>query len=140
MSMTREPVLGQWVRNHRVTWEVMPHRDNTGRRGYDLVLYARHPPLRDGDPGCPECRRIYEGLARLARLSLPQRTDSRISMAPFDAAFHMRRETDWAPEILLSLEITPRGGDDAVALLSVEDIEDALSAVGAQPGRWREPP
>lgn len=123
-----------------MTWEVLPHRDNTGRRGYDLILYARHPTLEDGDPGCPECRRIYEGLTQLARRSLPRPDGSRIVIAPFDAAFHMRHENDWAPEILVDLEITPPSGDDALALRTVGAIEDALRSAGVQPGRWREPP
>lgn len=142
--MGRDAALAQWVRDHRATWEVAPHRGTHGEaQGYDIVVFARHPELRDGDPGCLECRRIYMTLCELVAHAMPAPPPGvRIALSPFDASFRMRANSGWAPEIALGIEVTPRGlggAGDAALQDCVHEIESGLQRLGAQSGWWRSP-
>lgn len=138
--------LGEWIREHQVTWELLPHYEMHGHSrvgtGYDLALFARHPGPLHGDPGCPECFRIYAQLREVASAALPLGThSSHVVFSPFHAAFHMRKESDWVPEVLLNVEITPHGPVAPAGLDErsyAKEMEDALLKLGAQPGRWQQ--
>lgn len=102
--------LEAWVREHRVSWEVTPHfevEDHSSRLvALDLCLSAAPSPRCAGSPGCVECARVHERLCRLALSVLP--AGSNFQLGPFDGAFHLRRENDWRPEILLTVELRAR--------------------------------
>jgi hypothetical protein len=142
--MPRDTALAQWVEDHQVTWELLPHRGSRGEvEGEDVVLFARHPELREGDPGCEECQHIYATLCEIAAHVVPPVAPGvRIALSPFDAAFRLRPASEWAPEVVVQIEITPRGvagaADDGLRRC-VHAIESGLQDLGGQPGSWHPP-
>ncbi len=147
---TREPAtsdrsLTDWVREHRVAWDMTPRFERHGDRlihvGYDLTLFAQ--PSREAfpDPGGAESREIHEGLRRLADRVLP-RDVAPVACAidPFDASFRFRRESEWRPEVQLTVEILHAadvfGPADEVERRCGRRIEKALAGLGVQPHRW----
>lgn len=142
--MPRDAALRKWVRAHEVTFEVAAHRGSHGEvGGADVMLFARHPELGAGDPGCVECQRIYTTLGEIAaRVTVPVEPEIRVGLSPFDAAFRLRPQAGWAPEIALEIELTPRGGAAAAGdalRRGVHAVESGLRDLGAQPGPWRSP-
>lgn len=142
--MAGDAALHQWVRAHKLTFEVVAHRGSQGDvEGADIVLFARHPELVAGDPGCGECQRIYATLGEIAaRVTTSVEPAIRVGVSPFDAAFRLRPQADWAPEVALEIELTPRGGGAAAGdalRRGVHEVESGLQALGAQPGPWRSP-
>ena len=147
--MSLEETLRGWVREHRVCWELSPlsELDHHARVpvGYELRLFARHAPAVKADPGCAECRDLYEKLKAIALYALPrEHRPTRYEVAPFDASFHLRPESGWVPEVQLTLAIVHREGylrpiDDCETKCARE-IEDRLRALGAQSKAWSDGP
>jgi len=106
--------------------------------GYDLGLHAPRTGPCTNDPGCPSCREIHRELTRILRAVVPDGV--RYEVAPFDASFHLRPETQWEPEVELIARFPARRG--ALAPAETADLEGsgvtraALERLGARPGRW----
>lgn len=139
-----DAALAEWVRAHNVCFEVSPHFEvyhHTKRQSAcDLTLYALHPDHSVADPGGPENAEIWEHLRDIALRVLPK--DTHYDIDPFDAAYHLRPETLFAPEVEFTLEIWPDEGgfaavDDQVRQ-QVHRMEDALLGLGAQRKVWHE--
>jgi hypothetical protein len=60
------------------------------------------------DPGCDCVPSLYQGLEQIAARVLP--AEARVVVEPFDAAFHLRPETQWAPEVELVAAVLHRAG------------------------------
>lgn len=138
-----DPALAQWALDHELTFEIAPHHAGRGEiSGEDVLLFARHPALREGDPGCEECQRIFTTLRDIAGHVAPGDSPGvRVGLSPFDASFRMRPQSGWAPEVVLEIAITPLGGgagDDALRRC-VRRVERGLLDLGAQSGAWRSP-
>lgn len=140
-----EPALEEWIRRHRVSYEVSPHVEMRGHErastGYDVALHAARTGPCTRDPGCPSCHEIHGGLARILRGVVPDGVP--YDIAPFDASFHLRPETQWESEIELIAQIpAPRG---AAAPAEPADLERfgavraALERLGVRPRRWGRP-
>lgn len=140
-----EETLKQWVRQHQVTWEVSPQRemvDGASLRvvGYEVRLYGL-VPSETGSPGCEECVGTYERLRAIAMASLPaDGGHTRCEVERFDSSLHMRPDSEWRPEIELTIHLTHRRAyaspPDALEKEATEAIQDRLKRLGAQPGRW----
>ena len=137
--------LKQWVRAHKVTWEISPWKEIVEHRpaavGFELRLLARHDVHAHASPGCGECVLVYETLHELARQALPDVTrPTRYDIEPFDAKFHLRAQTEWAPEVQLAIHIVHRDGYlapvDECESRCAEEIERGLEALGVQPKTW----
>jgi hypothetical protein len=137
--------LRAWIREHRVCWELAPRFEVHDHRriqvGFDLTLLARHPASLRDEPGCEECYRHYETLREIAQIVLPKGIHpTRCEFTPFDAAYHLRPETQWAPEIELTVEITHRdatfGDVDDDERRCAAEIEEGLRRLGARPRVW----
>jgi hypothetical protein len=136
--------LREWIRSHRVTWERRPHFELRGTRlvrtGYDVTLFARHPPTGAGCPGCAECRRIHDDLRRVADAALPSHGPTTgVAFGPFAPELTMRAESGWDPEVELDVEVYQPGGvapsdDDEAAC--VAGFESGLHRLGARQGTW----
>ncbi len=145
--MGMEETLRRWIREHRVCWELSPLQEMDHRArvpvGYELRLFARHPPGVRADPGCLECRDLYEKLRAIAVFALPrEHRPTRYEIAPFDASFHLRPESEWVSEVQLTLDIV-HGQDylrpiDECEQKCAREIEDRLRALGAQSRAWSE--
>lgn len=145
--MTPEATLRRWIRDHRVCWEVssLQEVNQQGRVavGYELHLFARHAAGVRANPGCSECRDLHEKLRAIAVFVLPrEHRPTRYEIAPFDASFHLRPESEWVPEVQLTLEIVHRQGYlrpiDECELRCAREIEDRLHALGAPSRAWSE--
>jgi hypothetical protein len=140
-----EAPLREWVREHKVTWELGPWKEMVGHGavavGFELRLLARYPPEAHPMPGCHDCAEIYQGLREVALVTLPrEHRPTLYEIEPFQAALHLRRESEWAPEVQLAVHIIHREGYlrplDECERRCAAEIEQNLARLGVQPGRW----
>ena len=138
----REETLREWVRANEVCWEIAPHYEVHEHVrlpvGFDLTLFARRPAACTSDPGCAACAEAHEVLREIALAVLPR--DVHCEIEPFDAAFHLRPENRWEPELDLVVEVLHEGTfetADAGERDRAKAVTDALVQLGAQPRVWR---
>ena len=149
--MSTPETLRQWVGEHKVCWEVSPlvemerHPNQAPARvqvGFELQLYGEHAEGVTPSPGCPECQTLYEKLRAIALFTLPtEQRPSRYELSGFDSSFHLRPESNWVPEVQLTIRIIHgsdyfKGIDDCEKKCA-EEIQGQLRALGAQPKVWR---
>lgn len=143
--MEPEGTLRQWVREHKVTWELSPLRELVGHVpkavGYELRLYGRHRKGVAASPGCDDCQAIYEKLHSIALSALPtEHRPTRYDIEAFDSALHMRSDGEWEPEVELTLQVTHRDGYlsplDECEKRCADQIEEGLRRLGVQPKAW----
>jgi hypothetical protein len=145
-AMEGEAALREWVRQHRVTWELgawqelVDHRPTTV--GFELRLFGQHGPHSDAMPGCQQCQSLYAKLRSIALAAFPKEKEcpTRYEVEPFDASFHLRPESEWTPEVQLTVHIIHRDGylrplDDSEKRCA-DEIERALRQLGVQPKSW----
>ena len=57
--MEAEATLEEWVRQHRVTWELGAWQELVDNRpttvGFELRLFGQHGPHSGASPGCEQC-------------------------------------------------------------------------------------
>ena len=143
--MTAQNDLKEWVREHKVCWELLPYFEyNQSKKiqvGFELDLYAQHLPEVKADPGCMECQELFKKLQQIARLALPTEfRPTRYEIGPFDASFHIRRETNMKSEVQLRMLIIHREDlfnpvDDCERKCSAE-IQQKLKDLGVQSRVW----
>ena len=147
--MSVEPTLSDWIREHRICWELSPLVEMAdGRRlpvGYELRLFARHTAGVKADPGCHECASLYEKQKAVALSVLPREArPTTYEFEPFDASWHLRPETTWTPEVQLVLRIVHRGGYlqpiDPCESTCAKEIAAKLRELGAQEKVWVDRP
>lgn len=143
--MEAEATLKEWVRQYRVTWELgawqelVEHRITTV--GFELRLFGRHEPRVHASPGCDACVPLFERLRAIALTALPkEHRPTQYEIEPFDASFHLRPESEWKPEVQLTVHIVHREGylsplDECQKRCAVE-IQKALGDLGVQPKTW----
>jgi hypothetical protein len=140
-----EETLMQWVRQHQVTWEVSPQREMIDGGslqvvGYEVRVYGLVPC--EGDtPGGADCRATYERVRAIAQAALPaDGGNTRCQVESFDSSLHMRPDSEWRPEVEVSIHLTHRRAyavpPDASEKRVAQAIETRLKQLGAQPGRW----
>jgi hypothetical protein len=143
--MEAEATLKEWVRRHRVTWELgawqelVEHRSVTV--GFELRLFAQHDPHAHPTPGCSHCVSLYENLRMIALATLPkEHRPTRYDIEPFEPAYHLRPEGQWQPEVQLTLHIVHRNGYlcplDECEKRCAGEIQQGLRDLGAQPRTW----
>jgi len=140
--------LVEWIQRHRVTWEVGPLQeviDHVSTSvGFELRLFGRHAPDTHPSPGCPDCQELHARLRAIAEAALPTEARPTIhEIEPFDASFHLRPESEWAPEVQLIVRSVHRQGYlspvDGCERRCLKETQDALRALGAQPRSWVDP-
>jgi hypothetical protein len=135
--------LEDWIRENEVCFEILPHHEfHHGSKlqvGFELTLFAMRPLLcQGGDPGCPACEASYAMLREIALRTLPP--DVHHVIDPFHAAFHLRPETHWKPEVELVVELIDL--DKTFEAVDEDDrrhsrrVAEALEALGAQSKVW----
>jgi len=130
--------LRAWAREHEVCGEIGPQFEvHEGRKlhvGYRLTLMARACPHCGMDPGCDCVPPLYQGLEQIARGVVPP--EARVLVEPFDAAFHLRPETRWAPEVELVAAVLHREGTfdppDELERLYPAQIRARLKSLGIE--------
>lgn len=140
-----ESTLKDWVRQHRVTWEVGPSQELVEHRpqtvGFELRLFGRHGADVRPSPGCPECVSLHERLRAIAEAAFPkEHRPTRYEIEPFEAAFRLRPESEWKPEVQLKVRIVHRGDYlrplDECEKRCAGEIQEALRGLGVQPRTW----
>ena len=140
-----ETALRDWIRDHKVTWELGPWQEMVDHHpavvGFELRLLARHIPHAHPQPGCDQCVRVYQWLREIALGALPRdHRPTRYEFEPFDASFHLRPEADWAPEVQLTVHIVHREGYlrpvDECEKRCAGEIQSNLQELGVQPKKW----
>jgi hypothetical protein len=143
--MTSDSRIREWVLEHRVTWELGPLQEIVDHRlvtvGFELRLFAQHSAGAHPLPGCGECLALHDRLRAITIATLPhERRASWWQLAPFDAAFHLRPESEWRPEVELTVQILHRNGSarplDASEKRCADEVQQALRDLGAQPRSW----
>ena len=65
---------------------------------------------------------------------------TKYEVEPFDASFHLRAESEWAPEVQLTVHIVHREGYlrplDECEKRCADEIQKALRGLGVQPKSW----
>lgn len=137
-----ETALREFVRTHRVCWELQPHQEvwqhERRQMGVDVTLFARVFSLAE-DPGSERSLAVYEALREVALRVMPSGSPAvHCEIAPFNASFRLRPESYWIPEIELTIEVVHQG--DAPAGTRESDlahgIEHRLQELGARPRQW----
>jgi hypothetical protein len=111
--------------------------------GFELRLFARHPPHEHPTPGCGLCLGLYQRLRQVAQAAFPRdRRPTQYEIDPFDASFHLRPEAEWSPEVQLTVHIIHREGylrpvDDCERRCA-EEIRTNLGRLGVQARTWSE--
>ena len=135
-----DAALGAFIRTHKVTFEVARHIEaHDGRTipvGFEVTLHAE--PAGSFDPGDPETDVLYEALAEIARRAAPP--EMLLVLGPWDAAYHLRPENDWRPEVQLVAELAHPSErfepvDDADRRL-LAAVTERLKALGARERIW----
>jgi hypothetical protein len=146
--MITEHAVRQCVREHQVCWEVAPINEMRGHDriqvGYELRLFARHA-ARNTSPGSMAARTLHEKMSAVAAFVAPSECrPSRCEIAPFDASFHMRPESQWQPEVQLTVRIIHEEGYlraiDACETRCAREIAARLHGLGAQEKAWHATP
>lgn len=146
--MEPEAALEDWIRQHRVTWELGPWQELVDQRpttvGFELRLFAQHAPDAGAMPGCPECRSLHEKLRSVALAAFPkEHRPTQYEIEPFDASFHLRPESEWTPEVQLTVRLVHREGYlrplDECEKRCADEIQRALRRLGVQPKKWPDP-
>jgi hypothetical protein len=111
--------------------------------GYEVTLFAWHTPGREGLPGSDESRLHHDRLKQLLLSVVPPGEQPFCcDVEPFDGAFHLRPETQYASEIELHAVIRDR--DETFARAGeperhcVKRIEEGLRRLGARRRTWVE--
>ena len=148
--MADEETLRNWVAEHKVCWDLSPlvelerppnQPPARVQVGFEVLLYGEHAQGLKPSPGCPECVTLYDKLRAIALFTLPKENrPSRYEISPFDHAFHLRPESEWVPEVQLTIRIIHgsdyfKGIDDCEKRCA-EEIQGQLRALGAQPKAW----
>ena len=132
-------------RDHRVTWELGPWQELVDHRplkvGFELRLYGQHPPHAYPPPGCEKCVAVFDGLRAVAEAALPREQRlSQYDIRPFDAALHLRPDSEWAPEVQLTVHIVHRNGYlspvDECEKRCADEIQRNLKQLGVQQKTW----
>lgn len=145
--MVPDATLEGWVREFRMTFELSPWQELVDRRpapvGYELRLFARHAPHSGAMPGCQQCVSLHNKLRAIAVAAFPkEHRPTMYELQPFDASFHLRPESEWAPEVQLTVHIIHRDGYlralDECEKRCADEIQKALRNLGVQPKTWSE--
>ena len=143
--MQPEATLREWVRQHRVTWELGPWQEIVEHApasvGFELRLFGQHGRDAHASPGCGECVELHGKLRGIALGAFPkEHRPTQYDVEPFDASFHLRPESEWTPEVQLTVHIVHREGYlrpvDECEKRCAEEIQKALRALGVQPKTW----
>jgi len=131
------------IRAAKVCWEVAPHCEQHDHArvpvGFDLTLFARRPAGCTTDPGCAACVQAYAALRQIADAVL--REGAPYEIEPFDAAFQLRPENRWEPELRLVARVVhghtfePAGARERD---QVRAVGNALTGLGAPERVWKQ--
>jgi hypothetical protein len=107
-AMEPKAPLTNWVRQHKVTWEIGPWQEMVDHHatvvGFELRLFGRHGPHARVMAGCPECVDLHGKLRTIAVAAFPtEQRPTQYEVEPFDASFHLRPESHWEPEVQLTV-------------------------------------
>lgn len=145
--METQTTLKEWIRAHKATWELGPWQEIVAGRpsavGFELRLFGQHGPHSGASPGCEHCVSLYEKLRAIALAAFPnEHRPTQYQIEPFDAAFHLRPDSEWAPEVQLVVHIVHREGYlrpvDECEKRCAEEIQKNLRGLGVQPKSWSE--
>lgn len=135
--------LKDWIRKHRVCFEVSPHFEVHRREklqvGFELALFARPSRSDLADAGGSECRQLFEGLREVLALAMPPGVA--YTVQPFDASLRLRASA-WEPEVQLVAEIIHGSifaPVDEEERRYAREVRDALLRLGAREGTWPQP-
>ena len=143
--MEPEVTLKEWVRQHRVTWELGALQELVAHRpatvGFELRLFGQHGPHSGATPGCQQCVSLYEKLRSIALATFPkEHRPTNYEVEPFDASLRLRPESEWTPEVQLTVHIVHREGYlrplDECEKRCADEIQRALRRLGVQPKSW----
>jgi hypothetical protein len=146
-TMEPEATLRDWIRQHHVTWELGAWQELVDRHpttvGFDLRLFGQHGRHVHASPGCRECVSLYEKLRAIALAAFPkEHRPTEYVIDPFQAALRMRPESEWAPEVQLTVHIVHRDGYlrplDECEKRCAEEIQKTLRGLGVQAKSWSE--
>lgn len=143
--MERDTTMKHWVQDHHVTWELGPWQELVAHRvtpvGYELRLFAVHARDAHPSPGCADCVTLYDRLRAIAESVLPrEHRPTRYDVERFDTSLHHRPESNWTPEVQLTVHILHR--DDYLQPVDecekrcADEIQRGLKSLGARPRSW----
>ncbi len=139
--------LKELVQRFRVCWKVWPeftYVDGEKRQiGYELELAGTHEPwVKDPEPGCKHCQRVFMGLQEIAAWILPrEERPSVYEIGPYHQSL-----TYWSlhrnrPDVMLKVKILHRQGwdrpIDECEDRCLKEMEQRLRELGAGYLSWR---
>jgi hypothetical protein len=110
--------LQAWARGHNLAWEFQPLMEavkgqGLRRTGLELHLFASAGGAAAGEAEDKPFADLHEKVRRIAEMALPGDAGVLVEVMPFDAAERLRPETGYAPEVQVTVCLTP-GDPDAV--------------------------
>lgn len=140
--------LKQYVRLHRVCWEVLPEQFVMGdgqilQVGFNLLLYGAHKHDMDSPPGCEQCKIIYRDLREISEWIVPKaERPSRYEIEIYDNAVRYDPIRANRPDVTVTIKILHRSQFDMPVdqceVFCLHEMEDKLSQIGAQHQQWKD--
>jgi len=139
VDLVEGAALGELVRQHHVVFEAVPVQvvlSNELRTiGYDVLLLGTHEHAREAPrPGCEQCLRVWEHLARIAQRVIPERQQSTLEIQPYRPTLEYDPHEGHAVYVRLVIEIRHASGYDSPAdeceMRCLGKIKQAMKALG----------
>ncbi|HJS56788.1 MAG TPA: hypothetical protein VKA01_01685 [Vicinamibacteria bacterium] len=144
--MTSDQDWQQWARIHKACWEVQPlveqHEGRRAQVGFEFNVFAQFPPSATGpDERKQAFSEVRTKLEELAEVVFPaDAAVARFEAEPVQAAVRLRPETEFAPELQLTVRVFHKAdyfqkiaeGDRK----RLQPLEDRLKALGLKSKAW----
>lgn len=141
--------LEEYVRLHRVCWEVLPEQmpvegDRPLQVGFELMLYGAHAHDTDRPlPGCERCAVIYRHLREIAAWIVPKpERASRYEIEVYDSAVRYDPVRGNRPDVTVTIKILHRSQFDAPVdqceVFCLHEMEGKLLQIGVRYQRWKD--
>ena len=137
----RPDALAEFIRRHRVHYEVVPdvvaEPDARTTVGFVIRLFAIHDKGARALPGCVKCVDLLDGLRCLAQSLLPPEERSTLTtIEPFDPILYDSKEVPGADEVALALRLSHRDHYeqpvDACEERCLKEMRHRLKALGVR--------
>ncbi|MCK6545462.1 hypothetical protein L6R52_06300 [Myxococcota bacterium] len=146
LSADRRRSLTDVVRSHKVVYDVSRAQRVVAEQlrdiGFDVTLAGTHEPgVPHPIPDCGECLEVWDTLRELAAAVMPiPSCQSSYELRTFDHSVHIDPAHGFRKDVELVITIRHTddylGPIDACERTCLEDLRQALEALGVREGRW----
>lgn len=148
--MMSEDELRAFVQRHKLCWEVQPLKEmvkdvGVRRTGLEFHLFARWRPVPPESLPRDWFERIHAGAVEVVEHVMPRAAPGvHVEIEAPHAMMHLRPESEWVPELELTVLATPTQSGEPPGPKVVEallrEVERHLGELGVHTKSWRQQP